>query len=81
MMKIDEYQFKLSKLAEWDTYLLQESGLPGPRGNIELANAVANLGEYALFQRYLAYNAEIAPVNSPYEFLVLWHIRFREITC
>ncbi|MGE5123731.1 MAG: HEAT repeat domain-containing protein [Acidobacteriaceae bacterium] len=69
MTKIEAYQSELNLLTDWDDYLLRESGLPGPRGNIELAQAVANLGNYTLFLRYLSYNAEIAPVNSPYEFL------------
>ena len=69
MSRIDEYQFTLRQLADWDAYLLAESGLPGPRGNIELAQAVANEGDRELFQRYLAYEADIAAVNSPYEFL------------
>jgi hypothetical protein len=69
MSKITEYQETLRKLPNWDEYLLHESGLPGPRGNIELAQAVANDGDRELFLRYLSYNEDIAPVNSPYEFL------------
>ncbi len=69
MSKISEYQTKLRSLADWDEYLLKESGLPGPRGNIELAQAVANEGNRELFQHYLAYRVDVAPVNSPYEFL------------
>jgi hypothetical protein len=69
MSKIDEYQVRIRSLRDWDAYLLRESGLPGPRGNIELAQAVANEGDRQLFLRYLAYDADIAPVNSPYEFL------------
>ncbi len=69
MTKIDDYRKKLRTLADWDAYLLQESGLPGPRGNIELAQAVADEGDLQLFQRYLTYTADQAPVNSPYEFL------------
>jgi len=40
MSKIIEYQETLRKLTDWEEYLLQESGLPGPRGNIELAQSV-----------------------------------------
>jgi hypothetical protein len=69
MSKIAEYQEKLGDLTDWDAYLLKESGLPGPRGNIELAQAVANAGDRELFHRYLSYSADIAPVNSLYEFL------------
>jgi hypothetical protein len=69
MSKIEEFQHRLRDLSDWDPYLLKKSGLPGPRGNIELANAVAREGDQARFERYLDYTADIAPVNSPYEFL------------
>jgi hypothetical protein len=69
MGKIDVYQQKLRALAHWDTFLLQESGLPGPRGNLELAQVVAAEGDRLLFERYLSYNAEQAPTNTPQEFL------------
>ncbi|MEJ2207603.1 MAG: hypothetical protein P8129_01030 [Anaerolineae bacterium] len=69
MTKRDDYRAKLRTLEEWDAFLLAESGLPGPRGNIELAQAVADEGDRARFKRYLAYTADVAPVNSPYEFL------------
>jgi hypothetical protein len=69
MTKADDYRTNLRALVDWDSYLLKESGLPGPRGNIELAQVVADEGNRQLFQRYIAYNADIAPVNSPYEFL------------
>ena len=52
-----------------DSFLLQESWLPGPRGNIELARAVAEDGDEELFLRYLAYDEQRAPTNSPEEFL------------
>ena len=41
MSKTGEYRDKLRSLGEWDAYLLAESGLPGPRGNIELAQVAA----------------------------------------
>jgi hypothetical protein len=69
MSKIAEYQEKLHRISQWDAYLLQESGLPGPRGNIELAQAVANVGDRDSFVRYLGFTADIAPINSPFEFL------------
>ncbi|MFZ0532813.1 MAG: hypothetical protein WAM09_06500 [Anaerolineales bacterium] len=69
MTKADDYRTNLRALVDWDSYLLKESGLPGPRGNIELAQVVADEGNRQLFQRYIAYTADIAPVNSPYEFL------------
>jgi 3-methyladenine DNA glycosylase AlkC len=69
MTKADEYRRKLPKLDDWDAFLLKESGLPGPRGNLELAQVVADLGNQELFERYLANDADQAPANSPYEFL------------
>jgi len=67
--KTDEYRAELRTLDNWDSYLLEKSGLPGPRGNIELAQVVADEGNLKLFQRYTAYTADRAPVNSPFEFL------------
>jgi hypothetical protein len=69
MAKADEYRKTLAVLQEWDEFLLQNSGLPGPRGNIELAQVVADMGERELFMRYLAYTPDIAPTNTPQEFL------------
>lgn len=69
MTKVDEYRARLRTLAGWDAYLLAESGLPGPRGNIELAQAVADEGDLQLFQRYTTYTIDRAPTGSPYEFL------------
>jgi hypothetical protein len=56
-------------MTDWDAYLLRESGLPGPRGNLELAQAVAEEGDRACFERYLGYGPEVAPTNTPQEFL------------
>ena len=69
LSKKDDYRKQLAALDAWDEFLLKESGLPGPRGNIELAKAVAEAGDITLFQRYLAFDAQKAPTNSPYEFL------------
>lgn len=69
MSKADEYREALRSLEDWDSFLLKESGLPGPRGNLELAQAVADEGDEELFERYLSFEPENAPVNSPYEFL------------
>ena len=39
--------------AQWPGYLGERSGLPGPRGNIELAQAVADVGVPAFFDRLI----------------------------
>jgi hypothetical protein len=62
--KADMYRKKLQELDDWDAFLLKESGLPGPRGNLELAQVVADLGDQELFERYLTYDADRAPANS-----------------
>ena len=69
MSKADEYRETLRTLEDWDSFLLKESGLPGPRGNLELAQAVADEGGEELFERYLSFDPGKAPVNSPHEFL------------
>ena len=69
MTKADEYRAILHDLDQWDAYLLKQSGLPGPRGNLELAQVVADEGNRQLFEGYIGYTAAEAPTNSPYEFL------------
>jgi hypothetical protein len=69
MSRVEEYREALRGLSDWDSFLLRESRLPGPRGNIELARAVAEEGDEELFRRYLEYDEEAAPANSPQEFL------------
>jgi len=69
MNKVDEYRETLRTLENWDLFLLRESGLPGKRANLELAQAVADEGGEELFERYLAFDPGKAPVNSPHEFL------------
>lgn len=69
MSKVEEYRRTLRELDDWEPFLLWESGLPGPRGKIELARAVAEEGDEELFQAYLSLDADIAPTNSPQEFL------------
>lgn len=70
LTKADQYRSVLRALADWEPYLLAESGLPGPRGNLELAQAVADEGREEQFRRWLALGPDVAPVNSPEEFLV-----------
>ena len=91
MTKIEEYREILRSLDNWDAYLLEQSGLPGPRSNLELAQAAAEVAaEGGLeadseviepgssgkasagavrLQRYRDYTPDVAPVNSPKEFL------------
>jgi hypothetical protein len=56
-------------LDDWDAFLMQESRLPGPRGNLELAQIVAEEGDLSRFTHFLTFDPQIAPTNTPGEFL------------
>jgi hypothetical protein len=49
MSKSEYYRETLRTLADWDSFLLKESGLPGPRANLELVNVVADEGTETQF--------------------------------
>ena len=66
MSKTEEYRQTLQSLKDWDSYLLENSGLPGPRGNLELAHAVAQEGGQKQFEHFLTYHAE---ENTPEVFV------------
>ena len=69
MSKADDYRKVLRGLADWDTYLRAESNLPGPRGNLELAHVAADLADRNQVEHFLSFAPQIAPVNTPDEFL------------
>ncbi len=71
MSKIDNYREHLRTLESWEEYLLQESNLPGPRANLELAFAVASEGAEELLLKYAAIDSTAAPRNSKEEFLAV----------
>jgi len=73
MSKIDSYKATLQPIPDWEAYLLAESGLPGPRGNLELAQAAAELAgeaQRAQMEHWRRLTLAQAPVNSPQEYLV-----------
>ncbi len=70
-MKREEYRKRLRTLSSWNDFLIKESGLPGPRGNLELVQAVADEGDRATFERLAAFGPEQAPTNTPGEFLAV----------
>ena len=70
MTKVDDYRQKLKSLDHWDAFLRKESGLPGPRGNLELAEAVADVGNQARFEHLLSLDNAKATTNSPEGYLV-----------
>jgi hypothetical protein len=80
--KRDAYREKIERLrSDWrklEAYLLRESGLPGPRGNLELAAAFSDVLERAealpaekeRMRAWLALSSDEAPTNSKAEYLV-----------
>lgn len=69
MGKVEAYRAHLRTLDNWDDFLHQESRLPGPRANLELAYAVAWEGSEERFLRLAALGPEEAPQNTAGEFL------------
>jgi len=69
--RVDEYRRALSRTRDFDAYLRTHSGLPGPRGNLELAAAAAAEGDRRRFDRYLKLTPDQAPENTPGVFLVV----------
>jgi hypothetical protein len=54
----DRAELRAVPVARWPTYLREHSGLPGPRANIELAQAVADEGDEECFDRLVATDDE-----------------------
>lgn len=69
MGKVEEYRQALRELADWEPFLLEQSGLPGPRGNLELAAAVAEEADEASLRRWAEFGPSEAPFGSAEEFL------------
>jgi hypothetical protein len=60
MGRTDEHRTALRALpaGDWDRYLTERSGLPGPRANLELVAAVASEAPAATVRRYAASDDE-----------------------
>ena len=60
MTAVERHREALRRLdeREWPAYLTENSGLPGPRGNLELIQAVADEGDLDLFDRLIATDDE-----------------------
>jgi hypothetical protein len=58
--RVDELRSELSHLTprQWAGYLTEHSGLPGPRGNLELIQAAADIGDRAMFDQLIASDDE-----------------------
>lgn len=69
MGKVEDYRYRLRTLDSWDAFLMQESRLPGPRANLELAFAAALEGSEDQILRFAALDSGQAPANTQEEFL------------
>lgn len=68
MTKTEEYRQALRSLKDWIPFLKKNSGLPGPRGNLELAYAVAETGNLKQFEQLLSFTD--AQENTPEVFVL-----------
>jgi len=69
MKKSDTYRSYLASTDDWEPYLRRESSLPGPRGNLELAQVAAETGSLARFEAWLAADAAHPTADTPDMFL------------
>ncbi|MGA9531443.1 MAG: hypothetical protein WBR18_01895 [Anaerolineales bacterium] len=71
MGRVESYRQKLASLDEWDSYLQAESHLPGPRANLELSAAYAELADPETIWQHAEIDADEAPENTPESFLAV----------
>lgn len=69
MGKRQAYADQLASTVDWDAYLMAESGLPGPRGNLELAAAFVDVAARDKIISYAQLEARDAPENTPRGYL------------
>jgi hypothetical protein len=67
MSKSQRYQQTLQAIDDWVPFLKENSGLPGPRGNLELAHTVAETGTRKQFEYFLTFDGK---ENTPEVFVV-----------
>jgi len=61
----DEYRAALARLPDPEPFALAHSGLPGPRGNLELIAVLAETADEATLRRWAALSPEQAPGDQP----------------
>ncbi len=71
MSKIDEYRTQLRALKDWKPYMLKASGLPGPRGNLELAQAFCLEASRKQILELAGIGPNQAPENTAQAFLAV----------
>ncbi len=73
--RIETYRELLQQDSDWVTYLKSNSNLPGPRGNLELAQAVADVSTRSQLDTLLAVDREHPEENTPGTFVVFCGIK------
>jgi hypothetical protein len=63
--RTDEYRAILLDLTDPEPFALANSGLPGPRGNLELIGVLADLSDEATLRRWAALSPDEAPGDAP----------------
>ena len=71
MPKREDLEATLRAAPDLEAYLLAHSGLPGPRANLELAWAAAEVAERPELRRWAAVPPEEAGTNEPAGFVVV----------
>jgi hypothetical protein len=69
MTKVDLYREQLIALKDWREFLLANSNLPGPRSNLELAEAFGEEGTLEIALEFAGLGADAAPEDTPTCFL------------
>lgn len=69
MSRRAEEEAALMATADRETYLLAHSGLPGPRGNLELIDVASAACDRADLERWARLSPQEAPENTPGAFL------------
>jgi len=70
MSRRDQEEAAFLAAPDREAYLRAHSGLPGPRGNLELMDVAAATSDRADVERWAALAPEVAPENTPQVFLV-----------
>jgi len=71
MSKKEEYVKGFFTSPDKEEYIKNHSNLPGPRGNLELLEVIAEEGTEDQFRKWSLIEASEAPVNDPGEFLAM----------
>ncbi|MGD2034505.1 MAG: hypothetical protein PVF73_05575 [Bacteroidales bacterium] len=69
MNKTEQYKTILADIQDRISYLKENSNLPGKRGNLELLEAIVQLGDESFFNECLTYDEITFPTNTPGEFV------------